>query len=88
VPHVLAVKRSQALWSLGLGQERAATLASQLPARAWRRLSAGDGAKGPRVDAWARVAIRPLRAPGRGHWLLVRRRLADRELEPPARFVA
>jgi SRSO17 transposase len=80
VPHVLAVKRSQALWSLRLRQERAATLARQLPARAWRQLSAGDGAKGPRVYAWARVAIRPLREPGRGHWLLVRRRLADGEL--------
>ena len=80
VPHVLAVKRSQALWSLGLRQERAAKLARQLPARAWRQLSAGDGAKGPRVYAWARVAIRPLREPGRGHWLLVRRRLTDGEL--------
>jgi SRSO17 transposase len=46
VPHVLAVKRSQTLWSLRLRQERAATLAHQLPARAWRQLSAGDGAKG------------------------------------------
>jgi SRSO17 transposase len=54
VPHVLAVKRSQALWSLRLRQERAATLAGQLPARAWRQLSAGDGAKGPRIYAWAR----------------------------------
>jgi len=80
VPHVLAVKRSQALWSLRLRQERAATLARQLPARAWRQLSAGDGAKGPRVYAWARVAIRPLREPGREHWLLLRRSLADGEL--------
>jgi SRSO17 transposase len=80
LPHVLAVKRSQALWSMRLRQERAATLASQLPAQAWRQLSAGDGAKGPRVYAWARMAIRPLREPGRGHWLLVRRRLADGEL--------
>ena len=44
VPHVLAVKRSQALWSLRLRQERAAKLAGQLPARAWRQLSAGAGA--------------------------------------------
>jgi SRSO17 transposase len=80
VPHVLAVKRSESLWSLRLRQERAATLAGQLPAKAWRQLSAGDGAKGPRIYAWARVAIRPLREPGRGHWLLVRRRLADGEL--------
>jgi SRSO17 transposase len=80
VPHVLAVKRSQALWSMRLRQERAATLAGQVPARAWRQLSAGDGAKGPRVYAWARVPIRPLREPGRGHWLLVRRSLKDGEL--------
>jgi len=80
LPHVLAVKRSQALWSMRMRQERAAKLAAQLPARAWRQLSAGDGAKGPRVYAWARVPIRPLREPGRGHWLLVRRSLADGEL--------
>jgi SRSO17 transposase len=80
LPHVLAVKRSQTLWSMRLRQERAATLAGQLPARAWRQLSAGDGAKGPRIYAWARVPIRPLREPGKGHWLLVRRRLADGEL--------
>ena len=48
--------------------------------RPWRQLSAGDEAKGPRVCAWARVAIRSLREPGRGHWPLVRRRLADGEL--------
>jgi SRSO17 transposase len=80
LPHVLAVKRSEALWSMRMRQERAAKLAGQLPAGAWRQLSAGDGAKGPRVYAWARVAIRPLREPGRGHWLLVRRRLKDGEL--------
>jgi SRSO17 transposase len=38
------------------------------------------GPRAPRVYAWARVPIRPLREPGRGHWLLVRRRLADGEL--------
>ena len=80
LPHVLAVKRSEALWSMRMRQERASKLAGQLPAGAWRQLSAGDGAKGPRVYAWARVAIRPLREPGRGHWLLVRRRLKDGEL--------
>jgi SRSO17 transposase len=80
LPHVLAVKRSETLWSMRLRQERAAKLAGQLPAGPWRQLSAGDGAKGPRVYAWARVPIRPLREPGRGHWLLVRRRLKDGEL--------
>jgi SRSO17 transposase len=80
LPHVLAIKRSEALWSLRLRQERAWQLAAQVPAEAWQRLSAGDGAKGPRVYAWARVAIRPLREPGREHWLLLRRSLADGEL--------
>ena len=80
LPHVLAIKRSEALWSLRLRQERAWQLAAQVPAGAWRRLSAGDGAKGPRVYAWARVAIRPLREPGREHWLLLRRSLADGEV--------
>lgn len=80
LPHVLAVKRSEALWSLRMRQERAWQLAAQVPAGAWRRLSAGDGAKGPRVYAWARVAIRPLREPGWEHWLLVRRSLRDGEL--------
>ena len=34
LPHVLAIKRSQALWSLRLRQERVAKLARQLPALA------------------------------------------------------
>ncbi len=53
------------------------TLAAGLPAQAWRRISVGQGAKGPRVYAWARVAIRPLEAPDHGWWLLVRQSLAD-----------
>ena len=80
VPHVLAVKRSEALWSMRMRQERAWQLAAQVPTGAWRRLSAGDGAKGPRLYAWARVPIRPLREPGWEHWLLVRRSLRDGEL--------
>ena len=40
------------------------------------RRSAGDGAKGPRVYDWARVEIRPLKEPGKGYWMLVRRSIA------------
>jgi SRSO17 transposase len=80
VAHVLAVNCNQSLVS-GLFQfERADQLAARIPAGAWRHLSAGQGTKGERRYAWARVAIRPLREPGRGHWLLVRRSLADGEL--------
>jgi SRSO17 transposase len=77
-PHVLAVNRKQSLVSGLFRFERADRLAARIPAGAWRHYSAGAGAKGERVYAWARVAIRPLREPGRGHWLLVRRSLADR----------
>jgi SRSO17 transposase len=45
----------------------------------WQRLSAGVGAKGPRIYDWVRIPIRPLSEPGR-YWLLVRRRLTDGEL--------
>lgn len=79
-PHVLAVKRTEPLWAAtdrGPAQVAAADLVAPLPAGAWRRLSAGDGAKGPRLYDWARVAIRPLADPDRGYWLLARRSLAD-----------
>jgi hypothetical protein len=44
-------------------------------------LSAGAGAKGPRLYDWARVPIRLLSEPGR-YWLLVRRSRTDGELAP------
>jgi SRSO17 transposase len=78
--HVLAVNRNQSLVSGLFRFERADQLAARIPAGAWRHLSAGQGAKGERLYAWARVAIRPLREPGRGHWLLVRRSLTNGEL--------
>ena len=56
---------------------RADRLASQAYESGWVRISAGDGAKGPRVYDWAAVEIRPLREPGKGHWLLVRRSIAN-----------
>jgi SRSO17 transposase len=78
--HVLAVNCNQSLVSGLFRFERADQLAARIPPGAWRHLSAGQGAKGERIYAWARVTIRPLREPGRGHWLLVRRSLADGEL--------
>ena len=80
VPHVLAIKRSEKLWALtdrGPRQVRADRLASGVEEWAWVRCSAGDGAKGPRVYDWAAVDIRPLREPGKGYWLLVRRSLSN-----------
>ena len=80
VPHVLAIKRSEKLWALtekGPLQVRADRLASQVDESGWVRCSAGDGAKGPRVYDWTAVDIRPLREPGKGHWLLARRSIAN-----------
>jgi len=84
VAHLLAIKATEPLWAAtarGPAQVAAADLVAGLPASAWVALSAGDGAKGPRRYGcrygWARVPIRPLRAPGKGYWLLARRSLAD-----------
>jgi SRSO17 transposase len=81
--YVLAVKATQPLWAAsaqGPSELPARELVARLPARAWRRLSAGDGAKGPRIYDWARVALTRPGWPGRGFWLLARRRLTDGEL--------
>jgi SRSO17 transposase len=81
--YVLAVKATQPLWAQagqGPAEVPARQLAARLPAGVWRRRSAGDGAKGPRVYDWARVALTRPGWPGRGFWLLVRRRLSDGEL--------
>ncbi len=79
IPHVMAVKSNEKLWALtdrGSLQVRADRLASGVAESAWVRCSAGNGAKGPRVYDWAAVKIRPLREPGKGHWLLARRSIA------------
>ena len=80
VAHVLAVKRTEPLWAAtarGPAQVAATDLVAALPPDAWQRLSAGNGAKGPRLYDWARAPIRPLADPDRGYWLLVRRSLTD-----------
>ena len=47
------------------------------PAKAWRRLSAGDGAKGPRLYDWAFLPYRSLAAEGWQKGRLIRRSLAE-----------
>ena len=43
----------------------------------WTRLSAGDGAKGPRWYDWRWLPLTPPLEPGWGRWWLVRRSLSD-----------
>jgi SRSO17 transposase len=76
VAYVLATRRSDIV-TTGTGhQGRADDLVAALDARAWRRVSAGAGAHGPREYDWARIPIRTGWAPGRGHWLLARRSIS------------
>ncbi len=78
--YVLAVAKSHPV-TTGIGPRQAIELARRLPARAWQRLSAGPGAKGPRWYDWALIETAdPAVTDGTGpHWLLIRRRISDGE---------
>jgi SRSO17 transposase len=78
--YVLAIARHHTVVT-GAGACPAGELARRLPARAWQRVSAGPGAKGPRWYDWALVEVTdPAVTEGTGpHWLLIRRRISDGE---------
>src|SRR5829696_2594057 len=84
---VLAVTNNEPLWSdigRGVRQERVSAMVASLTDGEWQRLSAGDGAKGPRLYGWARVALERLTWLGEEevrweHWLLVRRSIEKPE---------
>jgi SRSO17 transposase len=81
---VLAIAKNEPLWWHGPDYVRADRIAEALPARAWRRLSAGTGAKGERLYDWALTPLWRLQITAEerrfGHYLLVRRSL-DEERE-------
>jgi len=79
--YVLAVAKSHPV-TTGIGTRPAGELARRLPARAWQRLSAGPGAKGPRWYDWALIEAADAAVTGSDgpHWLLIRRRISDGEL--------
>jgi SRSO17 transposase len=82
LPYVLGVPVNQHVIATVDGRPadvRVDALSAAVGESAWTRLSAGAGAKGPRLYDWVRIPIRPLSEPGR-YWLLVRRRLTDGEL--------
>ena len=70
--YALAVPCTHGVWTAG-EQVEAQALAEALPADAWARVSAGEGAEGPRWYDWACLALPYEAAPGWAHWLLVRR---------------
>jgi SRSO17 transposase len=72
---VLAVAKDHRILTAA-GTRRAIDLAVCLPASAWQQLSAGDGAKGPRLYDWAFTQSTDPALPedGQGaNWLLIRR---------------
>ena len=73
--YVLAVSSKEYVW-LGPQQRQVKTLLASLPAEGWRRLSAGDGAKGRRWYDWRWQPLAMPLVPGWGRWLLVRRSLS------------
>jgi len=90
--YVLGVTGPHSFWSWGSSEPIAGTaheIAAALPARAWRRFSAGQGSKGPRWHDWAYLELATLPADAvdpaldESPWtrgLLIRRSLADASL--------
>lgn len=80
VGYVLAVPKSQQIKFLAcIG--RIDELIDQAPEEAWQRLSAGDGAKGPRVYDWAAAQLPIImifdgEEPTHHRWVLARRSVA------------
>ena len=74
--YVLAVRSNQTLRFLeewNLVQTDPATLADALEGDQWQALTAGEGAKGPRLYDWARIPLGYDKDRGFERWLLVRR---------------
>jgi len=86
-PFVLAVAKNEPLWAIldgedgHWGQPRADVIAAQASTADWQRLSAGNGAKGPRLHDWTRLRLARLQLTAAErrweHWLLVRRSVDD-----------
>jgi SRSO17 transposase len=80
-PYVLAVSGKEyvndaATWTPRRVSSLLAQVAQQ-PTATWQRLSAGDGAKGPRRDDWWRLPLVPPLQAGYERWFLVRRSHSD-----------
>jgi SRSO17 transposase len=85
--YVLAVSGKEYVW-LGWQQRRVSTISATLPDEGWTRLSAGDGAKGPRWYDWCWLPVADPLEPHWRRWLLVRRSVSDpKELQAYVVFV-
>lgn len=61
----------------GFRQVRVRGLLAEVPADGWRRLSCGDGAKGPRVDDWVLFRTPSPEPDTYARWVLIRRSTSD-----------
>jgi SRSO17 transposase len=86
-PYVLALSGKAHVWS-GFYQHRVSTVLKSLrqgefpseeAGEGWKRISAGEGSKGPRLYDWLRLALNPPLQEGFERWLLVRRSIEDPE---------
>ena len=77
--YVLGVSGAQ---RLGFG--RVEELAGEVPADGWHRLSAGEGAKGPRLYDWAYARHSGDADAGREKGLLIRRKLDQSRTSSPS----
>jgi SRSO17 transposase len=76
INYVVAVPKSQSVvMGAATGDVRADTLVAGAPDGAWKRMSCGDGAKGPRLYDWALATVHFETEPGYQRWLLARRSL-------------
>ena len=81
-PYVLAVRSNQTVRFLDGWlpvQTDPAAMAAAMPEEDWHTLSAGEGAKGPRLYHWARAPLRWDTGAGFERWLLIRRSRHDPE---------
>jgi SRSO17 transposase len=79
-PYVLAIASNDAVdlpWGPATYHLPAEEVAAHAVTTGWQRLSAGEGAKGPRLYDWALVPLAAPARPGWGRWLLVRRSCQD-----------
>lgn len=74
--YVLSVSGKEYVWQAGR-QQRISTLLASVPEAGWTRLSAGDGAKGPRWYDWLLVPTADPDQLGWCRWVLVRRTISD-----------
>jgi SRSO17 transposase len=83
-PYVLALSGKAHVWA-GFYQHRLATVLESLrqgellPEEGFRRISAGEGSKGPRLYDWTRLPLNPSLQDGFERWLVVRRSIEDPE---------